>query len=151
MARSYRQGLFKPINFQKYEGDPTNIIFRSSWEKILFNWFDRSANCVLWSSEEVVIGYMSPVDGKMHRYFVDAKATFKQKDGSKKTFLIEIKPFAQTLPPKNTRNKRVLMEAVATYQVNQAKWEAARRYCEERNWTFQVVTEYELGLKKRDG
>jgi hypothetical protein len=30
---------------------------------------------------------------------------------------------------------------------NQAKWEAAKRYAEDRSWEFKVITEYELGLK----
>lgn len=92
---------------------------------------------------------MSPVDGKPHRYFVDIKAVFIQPDGTEKTYLIEIKPFDQTIPPKPSRNKRVLMEAVATYQINQAKWEAARRYCNEMGYTFLIMTEYEIGLKSR--
>lgn len=149
MSRSYRQGYYKPINYQKYEGDPTTIVYRSSWERKLFNWLDRSAACVKWSSEEVVIPYVSPVDGQPHRYFMDVKATFKGRDGATKTYLIEVKPHVQTLPPKESRNKRALLEATATYAVNQAKWAAAREYCADRGWTFQIVTEYELGIKSR--
>lgn len=149
MAREYRQGLFKPINYQKYAGDPTNIVYRSSWELKLFAWLDRSNACVSWSSEETVIPYISPVDGKPHRYFMDVKATFVNKAGEKKTYLIEVKPFAQTQPPRQTRNKRALMEATATYAVNQAKWAAAQEYCLDRGWTFKIVTEYELGIKSK--
>lgn len=90
---------------------------------------------------------MSPVDQKMHRYFVDAKATFKYQDGTKKTFLIEIKPYAQTLPPKQTRNQKRLLEESMTYAVNQAKWEAATKYAKKCGYEFKVITEKEIGIK----
>lgn len=143
----YRQGIYKPINTSKYKGDPTNIVYRSSWELKLFSWLDRSSACIQWASEEYYIPYVSPVDGKPHRYFVDVQATFIDSNGNKKTYVIEIKPFVQTQPPKNTKNKRVLMEATATYAVNQAKWEAAKKFCQERGYIFKIVTEYELGIK----
>jgi len=149
MASKFRQGIFKPINYAKYEGDPTNIVYRSSWELIVLKWMDVSSTVVKYSSEEIIIPYISNVDGKSHRYFPDMKATFKQKDGSLKTFLIEIKPYTQTIPPKNNKNKRILMEQLATYEVNQNKWEAARKYCKDRGYEFMIITEYEIGLKKR--
>ena len=31
---------YRPYNPEKYKGDPTNIIFRSSWEKIVFKYCD---------------------------------------------------------------------------------------------------------------
>jgi hypothetical protein len=143
----YRQGIFKPKNTSKYKGDPTNIVYRSSWERIVFSYLDQHSNCIGWSSEETIIPYRSPVDGKIHRYFVDIKATFKT-NNTAKTFLIEIKPFAQTQPP-TSKNKRVLLEATATYAVNQAKWDAARKLCKESGYEFMILTEYEIGLKKR--
>lgn len=148
MQKQYRQGIYKPINPKKYEGDPTNIIYRSSWERIVFNWLDRTSSCVKWSSEEVIIPYRSPVDLKIHRYFCDLKAVFRNQDGTLKTYLIEIKPFVQTQPPKNRKNQRALTEAIATYEVNMAKWEAAKKYCKDQNWEFKIITEYEIGLKK---
>jgi hypothetical protein len=149
MSRKYRQGIYKPINYQKYDGDPTNIIYRSSWERKLFNWLDRSSACTSWSSEETIVHYVSPVDGRPHRYFVDVKATFTSTSGLKKTYLIEVKPFAETMPPKSTKNKKALFEATATFAVNQSKWQAAREYCKDRGWEFKIVTEYELGIKQR--
>lgn len=130
-------------------GDPTNIIYRSSWERIVFSYLDMNQKCIKWNSEETIIPYRSPLDDKQHRYFVDIKAVFQLPDGTQKTYLIEIKPYDQTQPPKPNRNKKVLMESVATYQVNQAKWAAARRYCDEMGYTFLIMTEYEIGLKKR--
>lgn len=147
MARKYHQGKFKPKNPQKYQGDSTNVIYRSSWERLVFVWLDNHPACIGWNSEEVVIPYISPVDQKPHRYFLDVKATFKYQDGSKKTFLIEIKPYSQTLPPKNTTNKKRLLEESMTYAVNQAKWEAATKYAKKYGYEFKVITEKEIGIK----
>jgi hypothetical protein len=130
MARGkYHQGIYKPKNPKKYKGDSGKIIFRSSWERVVFCYLDAHDACLEWSSEETIIPYRSPVDNQIHRYFVDIKATFKLNDGKLKTYLIEIKPYDQTQPPKETRNKRVMMESIATYAVNQSKWEAARKVC----------------------
>ena len=147
MKKSYRQGFYRPMFPEKYDGDPTGIVYRSSWEYKFMGWLDRSNACIRWSSEETIIPYRSPVDGKIHRYFVDFKITLRQSDGSTKTYLIEVKPYAQTLPPKNRKNKIALMEAVATYQVNQAKWAAATEYCRQNGWEFKTITEKELAIK----
>ena len=36
---------------------------------------------------------------------------------------------------------------VYEYAKNQAKWEAAKEFCEDRKWEFKVLTENELGIK----
>lgn len=151
MARNYRQGVFKPKNISKYAGDSTKIIYRSGWEKIVFIWLDNKPNCVEWSSEETVIPYRSPIDNEIHRYFVDIKATFIQSDGQKRTFIIEIKPYAQTLPPKASKgkSKKTLLEETATYAVNQAKWESAEKFCKLKGYQFMILTEYEIGIAKK--
>ena len=73
MTRQYKQGLFYPKNTEKYKGDFSNIVYRSSWELKFMHWADESKNVLEWSSEELVIPYLSPLDNKMHRYFVDFK------------------------------------------------------------------------------
>lgn len=150
MARKYRQGTFKPKNPRKYRGNVSNIVYRSSWERIVFNYLDNSPNCIQWSSEEFVIPYVSPLDGNIHRYFVDI-ACVMMINGKPEKWLIEIKPYAQTLPPVSTRgkSKRTLLEESATYAVNQAKWDAAQAYCDKHGIKFHIFTEYEIGLKKK--
>ena len=59
MTRNYKQGLFSPRNPKKYMGDPTNIVYRSGWEKRVMDWADGNSNVLRWSSEEVVIPYKS--------------------------------------------------------------------------------------------
>ena len=60
-------GRFTPRNPSKYVGDSTNIIYRSSWECRLMDWFDRNPDIVSWASEELIIPYKSPVDNKFHQ------------------------------------------------------------------------------------
>ena len=146
--RPFRQGRYIPLNKDKYKGDHSNIIYRSSYELKFMKWLDMSSSCIAWSSEETVVIYRSPVDDKLHRYFVDFKITLKQ-NNIEKTYLVEVKPFHQTQPPKNTKNKKTLVESVMTYQVNQAKWDAAKKYCSTNGWEFKLITEYELGIKQR--
>ena len=138
----FHKRKYVPLFPEKYAGDPSNVIMRSSWETRFAIWCDKNPQIIKWSSEETVVPYVSPIDGKMHRYFVD----FKIQTSNNKTYLVEIKPKKQTLPPEGSKQtKKFLLEA-STYLVNQAKWEYAKRYARDRNWEFIVITEHELGL-----
>lgn len=110
-------------------------------------YLDDHPDVLAWGSEEIVIPYRSPIDGKLHRYFPDFIVKKKNKDGSTSTILIEVKPRAQTIEPKVQKkaSKRYVNEVV-TWGVNQAKWKAAESFCKDRNWRFQLMTEKELGI-----
>ena len=69
-------------------------------------WMDNNNNVLNWTSETIVIPYISPKDGKMHRYFTDLSCEMKMKDGSIKKLLIEVKPEKQTLPPVESARKK---------------------------------------------
>ena len=142
------KGYFKPRNPSKYKGDPTNIIYRSRWESKFMNYLDTHPDVLQWASEELIIPYRSPVDGKMHRYFPDFTVKKRNPQGIIETLLVEIKPAVQTKEPikKKTINKAYINE-VMTWGVNQAKWKAAKEYCEERKWKFLILTEKELNIK----
>jgi hypothetical protein len=142
------QGYFKPKNAHKYKGDPTNIIYRSSWELKMMRHLDEHRDVISWGSEEVIIPYRSPIDGRIHRYFPDFVVTKINKEGIKETALIEVKPKSQTQPPKRQSKvtKRYITE-VKTWGVNEAKWKAALEYCKDRGWSFHIFTEQELGIK----
>ena len=140
-------GKFRPQNYRKYKGDPTNIIYRSLWEKKFMLWCDKNENVVEWGSEEIIIPYRSPVDNRFHRYFPDFYVKAKTRNGTLSKNIIEIKPYAQTQQPK--RNKKVkvtrsYLSEVKTFAVNQAKWKAADEYCKDRRMNFLVLTENEL-------
>lgn len=145
MVAGYKQGFFRPKFPEKYAGDANNIVYRSGWERSVMKSLDENASVIKWSSEEVVIPYISPVDNKMHRYFVDFYVEAKSQDGSIKTMLLEVKPAAQVQPPKQPKRKtKRFLSEVMTYGVNQAKWEAAIAYCNKKGWEFKVITENEL-------
>jgi hypothetical protein len=142
-------GLFKPRNPQKYVGDPTNIVYRSSWECRMMTWLDNNDNVISWSSEELIIPYKSPIDGKWHRYFPDFLVKTKTREGKLKTLLLEVKPKKQAQPP--APQKRITeqyINSVKTWGVNEAKWKAAIEYCKDHNWEFKIITEDHLGLTK---
>ena len=143
----YHQGRYTPINKDKYKGDITNIIWRSSWELRFLRWCDTNPSVLEYSSEETIIPYRCGTDGKIHRYFCDFRIKVKASNGDIRTYLVEVKPYKETLPPKTQgkKTRRYLQESF-TYIKNQSKWEAARQYCADRNWHFIIITEKELGL-----
>lgn len=142
------KGKYTPKNPQKYRGDPSNIIYRSTWECRVMSWLDSNESVIEWGSEEFSIPYISPVDGRVHRYFPDFYVKVKQKDDTIQSMVIEVKPHRQTLEPaKKTRVTKQYITEVVTYGVNQAKWKAAKEFCEDRAWQFKVLTEYDLGIK----
>ena len=144
------KGRFVPKNPQKYKGDPTKIVYRSSWELRFMNYIDTNPNIIQWASEELFIPYKSPLDGKWHRYFPDFIIKMRDKEGKISTKMIEIKPRSQSVPPTVKKNgskptKKYLRE-VATYGINMAKWEAAKEYCDDHNWQFVVLTEKDVNF-----
>lgn len=150
MARNYLQGKFTPNNPSKYKGNVSNIVFRSSWERAFFLYCDGNQNVVKWSSETVIVPYRSPKDNAIHRYFIDAYVEVKiPNSDTVKKILVEIKPKAQTMEPKEPKKKtKGYINECITYAVNQAKWESARKFAELNNMEFVIMTEIELGIKR---
>lgn len=144
---SYK-GYFKPRNPTKYMGDPTTIIYRSSWELKLMRYLDSHSDVIKWASEEFSIPYVSPIDGKVHRYFPDFLVKKRNSNKIIETVVIEVKPHIQTTAPtvQKKPSKRYLRE-VYNWGINSAKWAAAKRYCDHREWKFVIMTEHELGIK----
>ena len=145
MRKRYK-GKYKIKNPNKYLGNPTNIIYRSLMERRFMEWCDSNDKCYKWSSEEVVIPYISPIDNKKHRYFPDFLI-----QTPKGWFLIEVKPLTQSRPPKKLvvenlelKKKRRYIKSVQTWLVNEAKWKAATKVCEKKGWSFQILTEKQL-------
>lgn len=137
---AYR-GKYKVKKPEKYEGDYTNVIYRSLWERQFFRWCEDNSDVIKWSSESVIIPYICKTDGKPHRYFMDVKVRFS----SGKTVLIEIKPEIQTQPPKQPKRKsKKYINEVMTYAKNISKWEQAEKYCKKRGWEFKIFTEKTL-------
>ena len=143
---SYK-GKYYPSYPRKYKGDPTNIIYRSLWERKFMVYCDKNDNILEWASEEIAIPYRSPVDNRVHRYFPDFYMKVKERGGKIKRYVIEVKPAKQTKPPvKPKRQTKGYIREAYEYAKNQAKWKMAREFCADRQWEFKVVTEKELGI-----
>lgn len=146
------QGRFQPKNPSKYRGDPTNVIYRSGWELKLMMYLDNQPNVLQWSSEEIIIPYVSPIDNRIHRYYVDFYVKKLTPGGKIEEMLIEVKPEAQMVEPKPKNTKtgkpsKQYIKEVYTWGVNSAKWAAAEKYCAERGWTFQKMGAKDLGIR----
>ena len=140
-------GRYRPTNSKKYRGDIDKIYYRSSWERRFMVYCDRNDKIIEWGSEEVIIPYRSPIDGKIHRYFPDFYIKVKQQNGSIKKMIIEIKPYIQTQPPKTPKKKTPkFLNEVKTWGINQAKWKAASEFCLDVKMEFKILTEHELGV-----
>ena len=141
------KGKYYPSFPRKYKGDPTNIIYRSLWERKFMVYCDKNQNILEWASEEIAIPYRSPIDNRVHRYFPDFYMKVKETNGKIKNYVIEVKPAKQTNPPvKPKRQTKGYIREAYEYAKNQAKWKMAKEFCADRQWEFKVVTEKELGV-----
>lgn len=112
-------------------------------------WCDTNPNVLEWGSEEIIIPYLSPIDNRVHRYFVDFYVKIKTAEGKIEKYLIEIKPSKFTKQPvKPKKVTKRFIEEVQTWGINQSKWKNAQEYCENKGWKFMIITEKELGLDK---
>lgn len=135
---SYK-GYYTIKNLEKYKGNPTNVVYRSLWERKFMNFCDNNSNVIEWSSEEIVIPYISPIDNKIHRYFVDFWVKLINKNKIIEEYLIEIKPMSKCIAPKN---KKYINE----WKINKAKWKSASNYAKEKNIKFKILTETHLNI-----
>ena len=144
---SYK-GRYTPQNPKKYRCNPHNVIYRSLWERKFMVYCDHSESIIEWGSEEVVIPYKSPWDGRIHRYFPDFYIKIKTNEGTTKKLIVEIKPKKQTKAPKEPerKTKRYLNE-VRTWGVNSSKWRYATEWCKDNGMEFKILTEDDLGIR----
>ena len=144
---SYK-GKYQPSYPKKYKGDPTNIIYRSLWERKFMVYCDNNQNILEWGSEEIVVPYRSPLDNRYQRYFPDFYIKVRESSGKIKKMIIEIKPQRQCIEPKVQKRKtKAYIYEVVEYAKNQAKWKAAEEWCLDRGYEFKVLTESDLGIK----
>ena len=141
MAKSY-QGLYKPTHPKKYVGDPKKIVYRSLLERRFMRYCDLNQDILFWASEELPIRYFNPIDKKYHRYFPD----FVVKTSKQKKYMIEVNPSRQIGNPKLGKKKsKTYMRESFEYIKNQAKWQAAKSYCDDNDLEFKLITEKDLG------
>jgi len=150
--RNNNQGYYKPLHPEKYvKGkkdsalDKKGIRFMSSWELQTCKFLDMNPNVLRWSSEEIAIPYIKPTTGRIHKYFPDYWVEYKNKAGKTISEIWEVKPDAQTKPPKTTgkNKKRQLWESI-NWAINVAKWEAATLFCRKYGLKFRIVREMDI-------
>ena len=147
-------GLPWIVKWKRYNGDYP-IVYRSSYELAFMRWLDNDTQVIEWSSESFRIPYVdfSSVPPRQRTYFVDNSATYRIKDDKtgkwmKKKFLIEVKPYSQTIEPRKTENSARYADGMLTFIKNMSKWKMAIQYCADRGWGFKIVTEREIFKKK---
>tara|TARA_B100001250_G_scaffold39300_1_gene31284 strand:+ start:50 stop:490 length:441 start_codon:yes stop_codon:yes gene_type:complete len=142
-------GKYRPRYPRKYKGDPTNIVYRSLWERKFMNYCDLNESINEWQSEEFFIPYVSPLDNRVHRYFPDFLIKYKDSKKRLRTMVVEVKPKKETkMPPTNPKKRtKSWAYSVRNWAINQAKWKAAREFCKDRNYEFKIMTEDDLGIK----
>ena len=145
MSRAEASRFF-PRHPEKYVGNPQNIIARSSWERTFMQYCDTNPDIIRWASEELVVPYFFEGDQRWHRYYPDFLVHIKDGKGQLRVWMVEIKPYKQTHPPKGatTAQRRRQLKETLEYAKNQSKWAAAKRFCDAKGWIFTVVTEKEL-------
>ena len=161
MYKSAKQGWYKLLNQDKFIV-PTNesqsvmksfkiqdekyiINYKSSLELACLRYCDYNKHIVKFSLEPLSIPYLKPTDGKIHRYFVDFYIEFSTGD----KFLVEIKSSGETREPQIPKKKtqKAVMNynnALQTFAVNTAKWDAARKFALQQKMKFIILTENEL-------
>ena len=139
----FKQGIYKPKYPNKFIGK--HAIYRSSFELRFMQWADRNVNVLEWGSENIIIPYTSPLDGRVHRYYVDNFVVIREGTVIKK-YLVEIKPYQQTQPPTTTKRKKqaTILYEQSQWVVNQAKWAAAKEFARKKTAEFIIITEREL-------
>ena len=138
----FSQGVYTPKNMKKYIGN-TLPTFRSSWEMRVFLLLDNSPNVISWASEPIAIPYISPVDGRSHRYFPDLLYKYIDNSGKQHIELVEIKPKSQSI----NEHAKSDHDRIAC-AVNAAKWKQASLWCKAQGIRFRVLTEVEIFGRK---
>ena len=142
------KGKYIPKNPKKYMGNPQRIVYRSLWERKFMVYCDNNPKILEWGSEEVIISYLSPWDGKIHRYFPDFYIKVNQQNGMKKKFIIEVKPKKQCSPPTTSpkRKTKRWFKEVYTWGINEAKWKHATAWCDNNDMEFKILNEDHLEI-----
>lgn len=142
--KRFKQGIFVPRYMDKLI-DSSNPVYRSGLELAFMRFCDNNPNILKWGSESVVIPYYSPLDNKMHRYFVDNFVMIREGEKIVK-YLVEVKPSSQTVEPTFSKRKKqsTVIYEQAQFVTNTAKWNACREYCAKKGFKFLILTEKEL-------
>jgi hypothetical protein len=146
----FHQGKYKIKNVQKYIGDPTDIVYRSSWEYKFMLYCDLNEDILKWGSEVFKIPYVDYL-GKSRTYIPDFYLETRNSTNPDfmNKYVIEIKPEKEIREPeipKNISEKKLknLEYELGVWQKNKYKWKYAIEWCNNRDMKFWLVTEKHL-------
>jgi len=135
----FAQGKYTLKNPDKYVGTKTPT-YRSSWEFAFMKFCDEHPHVSKWASEAIRIPYRNPLTGKQTIYVPDFFIAYSDAKGKQNVEVIEVKPENQTLREKVGRSRH----NQAHWIVNQAKWEAANKWCKQKGIRFRIVNEGDI-------
>lgn len=144
---AFQQGYYTLMNPQKYIGDPTKIIFRSSWEKKFCVFCDLNEKVLSWSSETIQVPYLHPIDAVTKIYNVDFFMKIRKDDGTETNYIVEVKPSKKLVKPKapevriTEKKMNGHLVQMKEYLINMHKFKAAQEWAKARGWQFILVTE----------
>jgi hypothetical protein len=146
LGSKVKQGYFTPKNPEKYDGDPSNIIYRSSWELKFLTYCDNNDSIIKYAAEKVGVPYINPILKKESTYWIDCSMITKAPDGTLTKWLIEIKPNKYLTPPEaptRLTEKATLNYAhhAKAYIINTAKFNAAKVWAHKNGMRFGIITE----------
>lgn len=102
-------------------------------------YLDKNQAIIKWQYEPKCIPYFDKIHQKKRRYFIDFIAVAKTGMGLK-TLWIEVKPYGETVAPKNKNN----IQENTTWVVNNCKWAQARITARQSGAEFVVITDKQL-------
>lgn len=111
------------------------VVYKSGLELKAFKYCDCNPKVKEWAVEPFDVPYVSPIDGKPHRYFPDIWIKFE----NDMIFIVEIKSSAETKPPK--QSDKFYGKKMNTFLVNSAKWKSAEAFCKQKSAKFMILTE----------
>lgn len=146
--KEFKQGIYKPINKDKCL-NKSEIFYRSGLELSVMLALDKNPNVIEWNSEGHIIPYIKPTTGQPARYFVDFYMKVRMKDGKTEKFLVEVKPHKQTMLKEhgNAKPSTILYDQIQ-FAINTAKWDACRKWCALKGYTFLLMTEKDIDKLK---
>lgn len=153
----YYSGQYIPKNIDKYTGDITDIIYRSKWEYKFCLFCDNEKTIKKWESEpnrhNVQYHVIENNNYVSKRYIPDFWIQIEKLNGDLEEYLIEIKPYKETIQPdepikKSIKSLQNYEYRLKTYLKNLNKWDSAEKYCQRIGIKFFLLTEKYFEDKK---
>lgn len=120
----------------------TQLIAKSNLEYLAMRYLDSNPIIKKWGYESKFIYYYDRLNNRRRRYFIDFIAIAQLNEHVSKELWIEIKPYKETIPPKNKKD----FQGQRIYMTNKAKWDAATVLAKQNGAEFKILTENELKL-----